>query len=282
MAIVSKNGGKTQGDTYLRNSQVKGQTKSAMNDYLSSGGYTNDNSNYGGGGGGYSSGGGGSYAEASNPFGDYLAALQAQRDAAIAEANGLLDEQGRLAEQRYALQKEASDQDYQDLRNQSEVNRYKARGSLRQSLADRGAMDSGIGRQAYVSLANNFDNALNKIGLQQKREDAERNQAINEMWNQIAMSKAANKMMGLDMMGNLMSSIDPSYFTNYSYNPGTSSYYSAANNVVQNTPSVSGMSNIGNAQFDTGATSQARATAFDDLLTALRQRTAGYGSAYGR
>lgn len=240
-----------------------------------------------GSGGGYGSGygtGSGGYS-GSNTMSDYLAALRAERDAAIAEANGLLDEQGRLAEKRYALQKEASDQDYQDLKNQSEVNRYKSKGTLRQSLADRGALDSGIGRQAYLSLSNNFNNALNRISLQQKREDAERNQAINEMWNQIAMSKAANKMAGLDMMGNLLSQFDPSMLMSgvstggYSYDPATSSYYQAAQNAAQNTPYISGGSAMGNGQYTTGATSAGRAAAFDDILAELKRRQSGF---YGR
>ena len=250
----------------------KGQTKAQMNAQLS-GGNTGGN---GGGGGGYSGGGGGGSSDyGSNSYADYLGALQAQRDALIAQANAALDEQGRLAENRYKLQKEASDQDYQDLRNQSEVNRYKARGTLRQSLADRGAMDSGIGRQAYVSLANNYDNALNKIGLQQKREDAERDQAIQEMWAQIAMQKVANQMSGLDMMGNVLSQLDPSMFQSsvntgggYSYNPSTSDYYKAASESVAPVDTSGLASRIGNAVNTSGATSAARAKAFDDLVAA--------------
>lgn len=246
---------------------AKGYTKEALTGKITGGGST-------GGSGGYS-GGGGSSADSygSNSYADYLGALQAQRDALIAQANAALDEQGRLAENRYALQKEASDQDYQDLRNQSEVNRYKARGTLRQSLADRGAMDSGIGRQAYVSLANNYDNALNKIGLQQKREDAERNQAINEMWAQIAMQKVANQMSGLDMMGNILSSLDPSMFQSsigggggYSYNPTTSDYYAAAQKSIAPYERASFTPNVGNAQNSPGASQGARAQAlWDDI-----------------
>lgn len=246
---------------------AKGDTKAAMNAQLAGGSSS-------GGSGGYGGSGGGGYGEStSNSYADYLGALQAQRDALIAQANAALDEQGRLAENRYALQKEASDQDYQDLRNQSEVNRYKARGTLRQSLADRGAMDSGIGRQAYVSLANNYDNALNKIGLQQKREDAERNQAINEMWAQIALQKVANQMSGLDMMGNILSSLDPSMFQSsigggggYSYNPTTSDYYAAAQQSIAPYQKASFTPNVGNAQNVTGASQAARAqTMWDDI-----------------
>lgn len=266
---------KTVSNYISSSSTPKGQTKAQMNAQLSGG-----NTGSSGGGGGYSSGGGsGSSDYGSNSYADYLGALQAQRDALIAQANAALDEQGRLAENRYKLQKEASDQDYQDLRNQSEVNRYKARGTLRQSLADRGAMDSGIGRQAYVSLANNYDNALNKIGLQQKREDAERDQAIQEMWAQIAMQKVANQMSGLDMMGNVLSQLDPSMFQSsiggsygggggYSYNPSTSDYYKAASDSVAPIDTSGLLSRIGNAQNTTGATSAARAKAFDDLVAA--------------
>lgn len=286
MAFVAKTGGSTtrkssSGATHggitgsfgdatnsgTTNSLLSSRTKASTDTGYSSG------SGYGGGGSGSGYG-----TSTSNSYMDYLGALQAQRDALIAQANAALDEQGKLAENRYALQKEASDQDYQDLRNQSEVNRYKARGTLRQSLADRGAMDSGIGRQAYVSLANNYDNALNKIGLQQKREDAERDQAINEMWAQIAMQKIANQMSGLDMMGNIMSQLDPSYFGGYSYSPDTSNYYAAAQGSVAPVNRAGLTSAIGNAQYTTGADTAARATAFDDLLDAVRRRqSTGYG-----
>ena len=277
--VPTKNDGKSTGNDYLRNSLTKGRTKAEMNDYVASGGYDSGYDYSGGyGSGGYDSG----YQETYDPYAEYLAALQAQRDEAIAKANKLLDEQGKLGEQRYALQQEAAKQDYQDLRNQSEVNRFKARGSLRESLSNRGAMDSGIGRQAYVNLANNYNNALNRIGLQEKREDAERNQAIQEMWNQIAMQKAANEMTGLDMMGSILSQIDPSYLSAYSYSPDTSRNYAAASNVVQRqNPASMLTSGIGNAQYDTGATQAARVTAFDDLLNALRTRNQT-GSAYGR
>lgn len=281
MAVLSRQQGKlpstVKNQTGKQSPSVvlaKGDSKAALNGSIGSGGSSGYSS-----GSGYGGGSGGGYGEASsNSYMDYLGALQAQRDALIAQANAALDEQGRLAENRYALQKEASDQDYQDLRNQSEVNRYKARGTLRQSLADRGAMDSGIGRQAYVSLANNYDNALNKIGLQQKREDAERNQAINEMWAQIAMQKVANQMSGLDMMGNILSSLDPSYFGGYSYSPETSNYYAAAQGSVAPVNSAGLTSAIGNAQYTTGADTAARATAFDDILDEIRRRqSTGYG-----
>ena len=261
-------------------SGLKGQTKQALTNSIV-GGTTNTGGGYSGGGYG---GGGSAEAYGGNSYADYLGALQAQRDALIAQANAALDEQGRLAENRYALQKEAADQDYQDLRNQSEVNRYKARGTLRQSLADRGAMDSGIGRQAYVNLANNYDNALNKISLQQKREDAEREQAKNEMWANIAMQKIANQMSGLDMFGNILSQLDPSMFMSgvseggYSYNPNTSNYYAAAQGSIAPVSTAGLTSGINNAQYTTGANSAARATAFDDILGELRKRqSTGYG-----
>ena len=296
MAIISKAGGSsthtsssgathggTSGsfgtdDALLENGKSKvtmtkaGRT-AALNGESGDGGYS---SGYGS--GGY---GGGGYEEYSNPWQDYLAALQAQRDELLAQANAHLDEQGRLGEQRYALQKEAADQDYQDLKNQSEVNRYKARSSLRESLANRGAMDSGVGRQAYLNLDTNYGNALNRIGLQQRREDAERNQAIQEMWNQIAMQKTANEMMGLDMMGNILSQIDPSYLSAYSYSPTTSQNYAAASNVVQKqNPAEFNNPAIGNAQYETGAGTAARAQAFDDILRAARNRNQFNAPAY--
>jgi len=269
MALKPMTSGISSAADQARTVTAKGDTKAALNARLAGGGTNTGKGGYGGGGGSGTS----SEAYSGNTYSDYLSALQAQRDSLIAQANAALDEQGRLAENRYALQKEASDQDYQDLRNQSEVNRYKARGTLRQSLADRGAMDSGIGRQAYVNLANNYDNALNKISLQQKREDAERDQAIQEMWAQIAMQKVANQMSGLDMMGNILSQLDPSMFQSsiggggggYSYSPTTSDYYDAASNYVNSVPKSTFTSNVGNAQNVNGASSAAKAQYWNEL-----------------
>lgn len=90
-----------------------------------------------------------------------------------------------------------SDQ-YQALRNQSEVERYKTRSALRESLANRGQLDSGYGRQENLIMDTQYGNAINSINMQEKKAkddirnlisqlkaeaEAEKNQ-INNQYNQ--------------------------------------------------------------------------------------------------
>ena len=253
----------------------KAEAMGGINAYIKSRNTTTTPSTSSSSGRSYSGGSsGGGYAESmSNPYMDYLNAMQARQQDLINKANAQLDEQGRLAEQRYAIQKQASDQDYDDLRRQSEVNRYKKRAQMRETLSNRGALDSGLGRMETLTMQNNFDNALNKISLQQAREDAERNQAIQEMWQQIAMQKVQNEMSGLGGYADLLSSIDPSYFTQYSYNPSTSDYLQVAQSYANNyTPQTYA---VGNGMNVTGASQGARANALsatDSLQEQLRKQ----------
>ena len=76
--------------------------------------------------------------------------------------------------------KDAAEQ-YQALRNQSEVERYKT--SMREALANRGQLDSGLGRQETLEMNTKFGNAINNINLQE--------QAYNQsIQNAIAQLKA--------------------------------------------------------------------------------------------
>ena len=90
-----------------------------------------------------------------------------------------------------------SDQ-YQALRNQSEVERYKTRSALRESLANRGQLDSGYGRQENLIMDTQYGNAINSINMQEQKAkddirnlisqlkaeaEAEKNQ-INNQYNQ--------------------------------------------------------------------------------------------------
>lgn len=126
-------------------------------------------------GSGGSSGSSSSYSESYYPpYRDYYAELmaaiearaEAQRQAKIAAIDSQLNSQlGAYDEQMAALEPL-----YQQYRNQSEVERYKAQKSLREALANRGALDSGAGRQETLDLQNNYGNNLTKINLQQQAE----------------------------------------------------------------------------------------------------------------
>lgn len=75
-----------------------------------------------------------------------------------------------------------SDQ-YQALRNQSEVERYKTRSALRESLANRGQLDSGYGRQENLIMDTQYGNAINSINMQEQK-------AKNDIRNLISQLKA--------------------------------------------------------------------------------------------
>lgn len=98
---------------------------------------------------------------------DAIAAqAQAKRDAQIAA----LDAQLKRGLADYDAQISALDPIYQGYRNQSEVGRYKAQKALRENQANRGALDSGLGRQEILDLNTNYGNNLNAINLQYQAE----------------------------------------------------------------------------------------------------------------
>ena len=98
---------------------------------------------------------------------DAIAAqAQAKRDAQIAA----LDAQLKRGIGDYDAQIAALDPIYQGYRNQSEVERYKAQKALRENQANRGALDSGLGRQEILDLNTNYGNNLNAINLQYQAE----------------------------------------------------------------------------------------------------------------
>ena len=166
-----------------------------------------------------------------NAYADYLAALQAARADAIEKANAAVDAQTSAAEGRYRNQLIDIGKDYQDLRNQSEVNRYKAVRRQREALANQGRLDGGAGRMENTVLRNNFDNNLNEINLKEASEKRQVESAINELYAQAAALKAQNEMATLTNFGDaLMYGMQNN--PGYTYNPSTSDYYSAASNLA--------------------------------------------------
>lgn len=160
---------------------------------------------------------------------DYLNAANEARRQAIESANSALDQQGRSNEQRYNNQLTQIGQDYQDLKNQSEVNRYKALRNLRETQANRGTLDSGGGRQENLTVSNNYGNNLNKISLAEQNEKDAIAQAIADMWANINAQKATNEASTLDSYNSTLQSMLSNIGTDaYSYNPSASDYYDSA------------------------------------------------------
>lgn len=68
------------------------------------------------------------------------------------------------------------DRNYQNLIDQSEVERYKTRNYIREALANRGQMDSGYGRQEAMNSDIKYGNTINGIKAQR---EADRNTIRN-------------------------------------------------------------------------------------------------------
>lgn len=157
------------------------------------------------------------------------AALQAQKQArldAINAANAALDKQAEAMRNKYATSLNAIGQDYQNLRNQAEVNRYRAQYNQREALANRGALDSGASRQENMVMNNNYNNNLNTINLQEAQERANVQNAINEMLANVEQQKAQNMQNGLaDYTSALQNLINAQYS---GYTPEGSAYYQQA------------------------------------------------------
>ncbi len=214
----------------------------------------------GGSGRGYrSSGGSSDTGYQSNPYADYLAAAQAARAAAIEKANAALDAQGRAIEQRYNNQLTRVGQDYQDLKNERAVNLYKSLRNLRETQANRGLLDSGAGRQENLNVSNAYNSDMYKIGVSEENEKNDIQQAINELWAEIAMRKAQNEMATINDYEGMLQGILSSGAGAYQYNPQASDYYAAAqsaassyspaNRAVENGVATSGASTAAMQQY---------------------------------
>lgn len=183
----------------------------------------------------YGSSGGGGTAVATEPeaTGNNLAALaaalQAQKQArldAINAANSALDQQAEAMRGRYANSLTALGNDYQQLRNQAEANRYRAMYNQREALANRGALDSGAGRQETLAMNTGFNNNLNRINLQEAAERANVQNAIDQMYANVAQQKATNMSEGLNNYNSALQNLINAEYSGYS--PESSTYYQQA------------------------------------------------------
>ena len=101
------------------------------------------------------------------------------------EANiAAIRSQVEQATNKYQGQLDALPGTYQPLKNQSEVERYKAMRALRETQANRGALDSGAGRQESLDMSTNYSNRLNQINLQEQAEADAIRRAIADVRSQ--------------------------------------------------------------------------------------------------
>ena len=138
-------------------------------------------------GGGYSGGGGGGggYGYSAPDYYGQLQAMIAEMQRQQMEANiAAIRSQVEQATNKYQGQLDALPGTYQPLKNQSEVERYKAMRALRETQANRGALDSGAGRQESLDMSTNYSNRLNQINLQEQAEADAIRRAIADVRSQ--------------------------------------------------------------------------------------------------
>ena len=221
-------------------------TKST-NTYGGTGGYGGGS---GGSGGGYGGGDWG-YAEASvapafDPTAALMAALEAQRQAreqAVNAANAALEKQRGVAQSRYDASVAQLANDIQDLRNRASVQNFKAKRSLRESQADRGAFNSGLGMQENLGLNSRYTNNLNRIDTEERNSKTNMWNNLQNIFSQIDMQKAQNLASTINNYTDQVSSLITALFSNYApsanYNSMLASLGGAGttglNNIVNNT-----------------------------------------------
>ena len=178
----------------------------------------------------YSSGSSGTntYYSNYNPYQDYLNALQEAKRRKIEAAKSAIDAQAQAGVQRYKDQLSQVGDDYQSLRNQSEVERYKAQKSLREALANRGALESGAGRQETLTLQNNYGNAINRINTEEQKERNTIQSYINELLANADMKKAQLEADAYGDVESILSGIMDKLTPSYNYSSATSQTYQDA------------------------------------------------------
>ena len=130
-------------------------------------------------------GGGGGYGYSAPDYYGQLQAMIAEMQRQQMEANiAAIRSQVEQATNKYQGQLDALPGTYQPLKNQSEVERYKAMRALRETQANRGALDSGAGRQESLDMSTNYSNRLNQINLQEQAEADAIRRAIADVRSQ--------------------------------------------------------------------------------------------------
>lgn len=193
-------------------------------------------------------------------YSQLMAAIEAQakkrREANIAAIDN------QLRQQLSAYDQQAADLEpiYQGYRNQSEVERYKAQKSLREALANRGALDSGAGRQETLDLQNNYGNNLNKINLQYQSELDAINRAKQQLRSEAEYQKiqAANDVdnVGLEAQISALSQL-------------LANQQSASRSAASTAAAAQTQSQIGNSAVSDGG------SAFDSLNNMFLRGTNG-------
>lgn len=138
----------------------------------------------------------------------YLQQLEAERQKRIDAIKNAIRAQVEQMVNDYEGQRAEIRQNYQALKNQSELERFKQGKMLRESLANRGALDSGAGRQEQLAMQNNYGNALNSINMAEQRDMNELNRAIA---NARAQGRMQEALAEADAVGDFSTALQQGY-----------------------------------------------------------------------
>lgn len=96
----------------------------------------------------------------------------------------------RMGERQYNANLNDITDQYQALRNQSEVERYKSQRAMREALANRGQLDSGLGRQEQLEMDTQYGNAINSLNSQEAKAKGEVRNLIAQLRAEAELEKA--------------------------------------------------------------------------------------------
>ena len=179
-----------------------------------------------------------------NSYQEYLARLDAERFNRIAKIKDSIKSQVEQVVRGYESQRPDIQNNYQGLKNQSEVERYNQARMLRESQANRGALDSGAGRQENLAMQNNYGNALNSIQQAEQKDLNELNRAIEDAKSQGSMQMA---LAEIDDMGNYSAALQaPEQLTS------TANYASARSGIRKASRGGSGVASETGAGLNAG------------------------------
>lgn len=96
----------------------------------------------------------------------------------------------KLGEQQYNTNINNITEQYNALRNQSEVERYKTQRMMREALANKGQLDSGFGRQEQLLMDTQYGNAINSLNSQEAKAKGEVKNLIAQLRAEAELEKA--------------------------------------------------------------------------------------------
>lgn len=195
----------------------------------------------------YSNGGstGGYYEEGPSLYDQYLAQLEEERQRRVAAIKDSIRAQVEMSISGYESQRPEIKENYKTLKNQSELERYNQGRMLRESQANRGALDSGAGRQEQLAMQNNYGNALNSINQAEQKDLNALSRAIEDVRAQGRMQEA---LAEADAAGDFSTALSGGY-ENYA---NSANFANASSGIKKATKGGSAVSSSSGTGVDRG------------------------------